>query len=92
MPLPAISEKLSQDLNFKNISLYYRSMSRSILLKHPKVKNNMTHQITDDKDPTIPGPSTNLNYACNHGLYQRMNRKSSETLHRDMPLLYHNVA
>jgi len=67
MPLPAISEKLSEDLNLKNISLCYRSISKPILLKHPKVKNNMTHQIMDDKDPAIPGPSTNMNYTCNYG-------------------------
>ena len=92
MPLPAISAKLSKDLNLKNISLCYRSISRPIVLKHQKVKDNMTHQIMDDKDPTIPQPSTNLNYACNHGLYQRMNRKSSEPRYMDMPLLYQNVA
>ena len=51
----------------------------------------MMHQIMDDKDPTILGPSTNLNYACNLGRYQRMNHKSSETLYTDMPLLYHNM-
>lgn len=92
MPLPAISEKLSEDLNLKNTSLCYMSISRPILLKHPKVKNNMMNQIMDDKDPTFLGPSTNLNYACNHGLYQRTNRKSSETLYTDMPLLCHNMA
>lgn len=91
MPLPVISEKLYEDLNLKNASLCYRSISKPILLKYPKVKKNMMHQIMDDKDPTILGPPTNLNYACNHGQYQRMNHKSSETLYTDMPLLYHNM-
>ena len=52
----------------------------------------MTHQIMEDKDPTIPGPSTKLNYACNHELYWSMNHNGSKTLYMDMTLLYHNIA
>jgi hypothetical protein len=36
MPLPAVSENLSEDLNLKNISLSYRSISRLILLNTQK--------------------------------------------------------